>query len=215
MAFWTVTAILACAFLPTGTAVGQDLTHRFEVFAEGGASFSNKQTLQITVSAGSPPQLLTTTDNRALLTTGRLFAGIRLWLDEHQAIEASYSYSPSDVTARDSCSPNCGFAFSTSPLRAHFIAGNYVHRLFPRRRIRPFLTAGLGGVFFHELFFQEFTGAEFAANFGGGFDCQLSPRWAVRTEYRDWIFQLPRQDHFTPGGLTHNQVPSVGLVFRF
>lgn len=196
-------------------AVAQDLTHRLGVFAEGGASFSNKQTLQTTVFAGSPPQVLTETDNRALLTTGRLFAGIRLWLDDHEAIEASYSYSPSDVTARDSCSPNCGIASSTSPLRAHFIAGNYVRRLFPRGRFRPFLTAGLGGIFFHELFFQEFNGAEFAANFGGGFDYQFAPHWAVRAEYRDWIFQLPRQDYFTPGGLTHNQVPSLGLVFRF
>ena len=62
-----------------------------------------------------------------------------------------------------------------------------------------------------------FRSAPLTANLGAGVDIRLNQRWLIRAEYRDWLFEGPRQSDFEndPTGLTHNQVPSLGVVFRF
>lgn len=218
-----VTPCAVILFLIAGAArrgAAQDLLHRVEVFAEGGVSITNQVTLvePIAITITPPPQVVTLTARGSLKTTGRLFAGVRLWLDGSQAIEASYSYSPSDLLVSGSAAaPPIGTLpfTSTSPLRASFFAGNYVHTLPRVARLRPFLTAGAGVVWFYSDFAGAISHDPFAANLGGGFDMSVSHHWTVRAEYRDWIFEMPQVRQQGPSGLTHNSVASAGIAFRF
>jgi hypothetical protein len=217
-----VILFLIAAAAQNGAA--QDVLHRVEVFAEGGVSMTNQVTLvepfAITIPPPpSLPQVVTLTARGSLRTTGRLFAGVRLWLDGSQAIEASYSYSPSDllVSGSEVGPPLVGAQTftSTDSLRASFFAGNYVHTLPRVAHLRPFLTAGAGGVSFYSGFADAISHDPFAANLGGGFDLSVSHHWTVRAEYRDWIFDMPQVHQQGPSGLTHNSVASAGIAFRF
>lgn len=215
---WAVILFLMAGAARRGAA--QDVLHRVEVFAEGGVSITNQVTLvePIAITITPPPslpQVVVLTEHASLRTTGRLFAGVRLWLDGSQAIEASYSYSPSALLVSASAAGlPVGFT-STSPLRASFFAGNYVHTLPKVARLRPFLTAGAGVVWFYSRFAEAVSHDPFAANLGGGFDLSVSHHWTVRAEYRDWIFEMPQVRQQGPSGLTHNSVASAGIAFRF
>lgn len=205
-----------CALLCPRAATAQGLLHRLEFFAEGGASFSNQlNNVQVVAVSGTPPQEDTAITSASLRTTGRLFGGIRYWFNPHEALEASYSYAPTDVLLKEICTPNCGSLTATGITRTDFFAVNYVRTLHVRGRMRPFLTAGLGAVLTNQVIAQHLTNKAFAANFGGGFDFQVSRHWALRAEYRDWLFEMPQENDSSPTGLTHNSVPSVGFVFRF
>ena len=221
-----VTPCAVVLFLMAGAAkrvAAQDVLHRVEIFAEGGVSMTNQVTLVEPVAITIPPppsfpQVVVLTARGSLRTTSRLFAGVRLWLDGSQAIEASYSYSPSDLLVSGSAAaPPIGTLpfTSTSPLRASFFAGNYVHTLPRVARLRPFLTAGAGVVWFYSDFAGAISHDPFAANLGGGFDLPVSHHWIVRAEYRDWIFEMPQARQQGPSGLTHNSVASAGIAFRF
>lgn len=208
-------ALLAGIAASASPAVAQKHRHRWEVFAEGGASLSNESETQALGLAGNPPQLLVTTTTASLRTTGRLFAGVRFWLNGREALEASYSYSPSDPEFTTMCNVVCGTSSYVRSERTSFFAGNYVRVLPSIARLQPFVTAGLGVVVFHDLFNAPHSSSPFAANFGGGFDFRVSRHWAIRAEYRDWVFQFPQVGYEPPGGFTHNSVPTAGLVFRF
>ncbi|MGH9732149.1 MAG: hypothetical protein ACRD4A_10640, partial [Candidatus Acidiferrales bacterium] len=104
-------------------AHAQEADKRFELFAEAGASFSNKHTQDFFIFPGNIAQPASNTSS--LLTTGRFFGGIRFWFDRHEALEASYSYSPSDLVFRDTCTPNCIDSSTTGTVRANFFAVNY------------------------------------------------------------------------------------------
>jgi hypothetical protein len=199
-------------------AVAQDSPHRIELFAEGGASMSNQVVGQQSIVSYTGPTLGASEAevvHESLLTTGRLFTGLRFWLGPDQAIEASFSYAPTDLAEHNVCSPSCGESKEIRPLRAFFAAGNYVHELPSVWRARPFLTAGLGVAGFYQPIFMSFPNSRFVANFGGGFDFRLSRHWSFRAEYRDWMLSMPQVGDSTPGGMTHNSVPSAGLVYRF
>lgn len=217
-AFWLCLVLVLILLALAQNAAAQDSTHHIELFAEGGASLSNQvvgqqsNVLYFNPGVGTSEAIVT---DESFLTTGRVFAGIRLWLDPHQAIEASFSYAPTDLNESNVCLPSCGQNKEIRPLRSFFLAGNYVHRLPSVWHARPFLTAGLGGVGFYQPIFMSFPKARFTANFGGGFDFPLSRRWVFRAEYRDWMLAMPQVGDATPGGLTHNSVPSIGLAYRF
>lgn len=209
-------ATFAVAFLLAKTAAAQTFHRKFELFAEGGVSMSNQFTrTNLQIVTLDPLQVGLLTTKSSLRTTGRLFTGVRLWLDHDQAIEASYSFSPTAIQFTNSCAPNCGtFKFASQRLAANFFAVNYVHTLPKAGDFRPFLTSGVGVM---SLFEQEpgyIQHDPFAVNIGGGFDRRITPHWALRMESRDWLFEMP---HFGPGGsgLVHNIVPSLGPVFRF
>ncbi len=208
-------AFAAVLFLAEGTAA-QALHRKFELFTEGGISMTNQFTqFEQGVVSVQPLEFGSATIKSSLRTTGRLFAGVRLWMDKSQAFEASYSYSPSSLLSSFTCTPSCGgVGIRTIPLRASFFAGNYVHTLPRLGSFRPFLTAGVGVL----TFFQGSPGYvqhdPFTVNLGGGFDRDIAWHWAVRTEYRDWIFEMPHLGS-TASGLVHNMVPSIGPVFRF
>lgn len=208
-------AIAASFVLFTQFSAAQDSHSRFELFAEGGISTANQfSSFQTGIVSVQPLEFSSTAIKSSLRSTGRLFSGVRLWVDSKQAFEVSYSYSPSALVSRLTCVPACPEdSIQAVPLRANFFAGNYVHTLPSFGRWQPFLTAGAGGL----LLEPQYRGIKhdpFTANLGGGFDHPLAPHWFLRTEYRDWIFDMPRYGS-TPSGLVHNMVPSIGPVFRF
>ncbi|HEV2298804.1 MAG TPA: outer membrane beta-barrel protein [Candidatus Acidoferrales bacterium] len=150
--------------------------------------------------------------NTSLRTTGRLFAGVRFKFTRHDAFDASYSYSPSDVITTGTLAQTNPASITkvskAAPLRANFFSFNYVRTFSFAHRWQPFLTAGIGLGYWSNFFASK---DHFATNMGGGLGFSLTQHWALRAEYRNFIFQRPDQN----GSLTFNQIPSVGLVFRF
>lgn len=206
----------ALAFmLSAQVAAAQNSHPKFELFAEGGVSTTNHFTgEQLSITSFRPPQFETLQTRSSLRTTGRLFAGVRLWLDKSQALEVNYSYSPSALVSSLTCVPACTRnSIRPIPLRANFFAGNYVHTLPSFRSLHPFLTAGAGGMFL-EPHYSGIKHDPFVADLGGGVDHSLTQHWLLRAEYRDWLFDMPHYGS-SGSGLVHNMVPSIGPVFRF
>lgn len=205
-----LTVFLTC-IMP---ARGQSFWHKTEIFAEGGVSYSNKRPL-VTVQAfptGNSINFVTFIGSTSLRTTGRLFAGVRFNFTRRDAFEASYSFSPSDVITAGILAqtnpPSITAISRAAPLRANFFSFNYVRTWSFARRWQPFLTAGIGLGYWSNFYASK---NHFASNMGGGLSYLLTSHWAIRAEYRNFIFARPDQN----STLTLNQIPSVGLVFRF
>ena len=209
---------LALFLLISSSVTAQERLRRFEVFAEfAGSFFSEKRGTGVgfvqdpSTSVISP---VPTLEKSSLRRTGRLFAGFRFYPTDRDGIEISYSYSPSDIFQRRLTT---GPSFITpavviQEVRASFVSFNYVRYLLSEGRWRPYITGGLGFVHLGNLQSPN----QFTANFGGGTDIVLTPTIALRVEYRDFLLEHPQIARtFSPTGLSHNQVPSAGLVFRF
>lgn len=222
---WMAIAMLACMSISARATAGQGIAPRFEVFAEGGGSLYTSHASATDTAVGNPPQAVYALFSiDSLSTTARLFAGFRYHFDRNEAFEASYSYSPGNATQTQTCVSSNGTACSglnlSGKTHAHFVSFNYVRYFRVAGHLRPFLTGGLGFVYVHEprfspLFAQPFSPTHFAANFGGGIDWDVSTHWGVRAEYRDFLFDDSQFYSGNPVGLTHNQVPSLGVVYRF
>lgn len=214
--FAAAVVAFAAILLFVQPAVAQTLQGKIELFAEGGTSFSNQFNRKDTIVTSLKPLNFGLLDSKISLSASpRLFAGVRFWLDEKQAVEASYSFSPSRAEFTQSCSPNCGLSRFSEQLPTSFFAGNYVHTLPKLGGFRPFLTSGVGVM----SLFEEEPGyiqhAPFAVNVGGGFDRYVAPHWGLRAEFRDWLFDMPHVLGNNGLGLAHSLVPSLGPVFRF
>jgi opacity protein-like surface antigen len=147
--------------------------------------------------------------------TARLFAGARLRFTRHDALEASYSYSPNHFLLQPA-----GLPAVSAYNRVDFISFNYVRYLRAKTSFQPFVTAGLGVNRFSGPsnataasygYVNADNGWQFAWNFGGGADLVLQRHFALRLELRDYITGQPS----IITGTSHNIVPSAGLVFRF
>jgi opacity protein-like surface antigen len=151
--------------------------------------------------------------------TGHLSAGARLHFTRHDALEASYSYSPNHFSLNcPSCqegTQSLGSAYN----RVGLISFNYVRYLWLRTRFQPFATAGLGTNRFSgptsasavvSGLVSANNGYQFAWNYGAGADLVLQRRLALRLELRDYVTGQP--SFIT--GTSHNIVPSAGIVFR-
>ncbi len=213
---FAVAVLAVAALLFVQSAAAQTFQHKIELFAEGGVSFSNQFHRRDTIVANLKPLDFGLLDSKISLSTSpRLFAGVRFWLDDDQAVEASYSFSPTRAELTQSCSPNCGAGRFSEKLPTNFFAGNYVHTLPKLGDWRPFLTSGIGVM---SLFEQEpgcIQHAPLAMNVGGGFDRYLAPHWGLRAEFRDWMYDMPHLLGNNGLGLAHNIVPSLGPVLRF
>jgi opacity protein-like surface antigen len=153
----------------------------------------------------------------------RAFAGGRYRFTRHDALEASYSYSPNHFTVQQS-----GLPAASSYNRVDLISFNYVRYLWVKSRVQPFVTAGLGINRFSgpsnasaviSGYFTADNGSQFAWNYGGGADLVFQRHFALRLEIRDYITGQPKPNSTSGitgmGGTSHNIVPSAGLVFRF
>ena len=201
-------------------ACAQDAPPRIEVFAESGASFLNNGTAQFGLIAcpdvcgplGCIPCPVPGTVTGTFSKTGRLIAGARLRFTRHDAIEASYSYSPNHLSFQEG-SQSMGSGYT----RLDVISFNYVRYLSIGTRLQPFATAGIGinrfsgGPGLTALPVGSDSGWRFGWSFGGGTDLVLQRHIALRVELRDYVTGQPTI--FT--GTSHNIVPSAGIVFRF
>lgn len=213
---FAVVVLVFASLLFVQSAAAQAFQHKIEIFAEGGVSFSNQFNRNDAIVTSLKPLDFGLLDSKISLSTSpRLFTGVRFWLDDDQAVEASYSFSPTRAEFTQSCSPNCGAGRFSEKLSTNFFAGNYVHTLPKLGDWRPFLTSGVGVM----SLFEEDPGyirhAPFAVNAGGGFDRYLAPHWGLRAEFRDWMYDMPHLLGNNGLGLAHNLVPSLGPVLRF
>jgi opacity protein-like surface antigen len=135
--------------------------------------------------------------------TGRALAGVRLRFTRHDALEASYSYSPNHLSLQEG-TQSLGSTYN----RVDLISFNYVRYLWLRTPLQPFATAGLGTNHFSGP--SADNGYQFAWNYGGGADIVLQRHFALRLELRDYVTGQPS----SIAGTSHNVVPSVGIVFR-
>ena len=113
----------------------------------------------------------------------------------HDAIEASYSYSPNQVAGYN---------------RLNLFSFNYIRYLSLRSKLQPFATIGLGANRFSGPFTSS-NSFRFLWNYGGGADIVLQRHLALRLELRDYVGGQP--NYFI--GTGQNIVPSAGVVFRF
>jgi opacity protein-like surface antigen len=147
--------------------------------------------------------------------TGRLFTGGRFRFTRHDALEASYSYSPNHFSVQQGTQ-----ALGSAYNRVNLVSFNYVRYLWTRTLVQPFATVGLGTNRFSgpssatlvvSGLVKADNGYQFAWNYGGGADIGLQRHLALRLELRDYVTAQP--SFIT--GTSHNIVPSAGIVFRF
>ena len=210
---WQGRVICALVFLGVVCpASAQEPESRFELFGQFGGSFFTEKSARggafvldpVFVFVGIPTRKTT-----SLTKTGRLFVGVRYYFTAQDAVEVSYSYSPSDLRERqDLINQTFG-----SNIRASFVSLNYVRYLMRHDRWQLFVTGGLG--FVHLDGFASPDNDKFTTNFGGGMDIVLNRVLTFRFEYRDFLMDRPTILFASPGGVVHNHVPSAGVVFKF
>jgi opacity protein-like surface antigen len=154
--------------------------------------------------------------------TARLTTGARLRFTRHDALEASYSYSPNVFSLQPA-----GQSALSGYNRVDLISFNYVRYLWAKTRVQPFVTGGVGVNRFSgptsasavvSGHVNADNGWQFAWNYGGGADLVLQRHFALRLELRDYITGQPTVITGTGHNITgtsYNIVPSAGLVFRF
>lgn len=159
---WILLISFSCS-----TAWSQGPPLSVEAFAEGGASLIRNTTLsvacpQVCTPSGCPPCPGPFSFSNA---AGRLFAGARFHM-AHDAIEASYSYSPNQVAGYN---------------RLNLFSFNYIRYLSLRSKLQPFATIGLGANRFSGPFTSS-NSFRFLWNYGGGADIVLQRHLALRLE---------------------------------
>ena len=209
---WVLLLFFTCSW-----AGAQDAPPRLEVFAEGGGSFLNNGAGGTLVWVSCAPMICLPVPSSVASSfskTGRVVAGGRLRLTRHDALEASYSYSPNHLSLQEG-TQSLGSAYN----RVDLISFNYVRYLWTSTRVQPFATAGLGTNRFSgpssatavvSGLVSANNGYQFAWNYGAGADFVLQRRLALRLELRDYVTGQP--SFLT--GTSHNVVPSAGIVFR-
>ncbi len=201
---------------------------KLEVFGEAGISFiSSGSGQEGECTNGQPcPALtnLTSVLTSSFSKTGRLVVGGRFRFTRHDALEASYAFSPNHLTLRGTeTNPLTGLSeqvTGSSYNRLNLLSFNYVRYLWTRAPLQPFATGGTGlsrlnGPLNASAVTEGLTAAnngfQFAWNFGGGTDIVLQRHLAIRVELRDYLAAPPRPIT----GTSHNIVPSAGVVYRF
>ena len=194
----TLLGVLLPSFA-SSMAWGQGAPLSVDVFAEGGGSFLSNCALGGYCNADS--LFGCSYFSHGFSYGARLFAGARFRFTPHDAIEASYSYSPNSFSL-------------FQPNRSDLISFNYVRYLDIRTPFQTFATAGVGADRFGGSAasgLSSYNGFRFAGNYGAGADIILTRRVALRLELRDYVGGQPS----FATGTSHDLVPSVGIVFRF
>ena len=212
-------------------ACAQDPPPRLEVFLEGGGSFLNGSSGQVSVVIPLPcaplcqvvpaPSVVAVTSSFS--KTARATTGARLRFTRHDALEASYSYSPNHYLLQEAGQPTL-----SGYNRVDLISFNYVRYFWAKKSFQPFVTGGVGVNRFNgpsnasavvSGHFNADNGWQFAWNLGCGADLVLQRHLALRLEVRDYITGQPKPSSVSGitgmGGTSHNIVPSAGVVFRF
>jgi opacity protein-like surface antigen len=156
--------------------------------------------------------------NQHATDAGGFLLSYRYHFDRWLAADASYGYARN--TQQNFTSPG--------PLgvqaNVHQATGAIVVTV-PRRvfKVHPYVLAGAGALVFDPTGnaggFVSGAQSQSKAAFvyGGGADYDLSIHFALRAEYRGFVYGRPDFDLATlhSGATTHTAEPSVGIVFRF
>ena len=175
---------------------------RSEVSAEG-LGFFTKQTTGNGIKNGA-------TDS------GGLQIGYRYNFNHWLAAEADYAYSRNTQTYSGSESARV-------QSDVHAITGVGVVKLPHYRHFEPFALAGGGALIFDPT--NNTNGSYAGASrqtkgtfvYGAGVDYPLTAHWAVRAEYRGYVYKTPDFNtvNLKTDTWTHAAQPSAGVVFRF
>jgi len=218
-----ISSLILILLLTFPWAFAQGPPPRLEVFLEGGGSLLNggsgsvllsNPCAQVCLPTGCPP-CPSSAVTSSFSKTARLFAGGRFRFTRHDALEASYSWSPNHFSLQQA-----GQAAVSGYNRVDLISFNYVRYLWTKTPVQPFVTSGLGVNRFSGPLnasavlaglLNANNGFQFAWNFGGGADVVLQRHFAVRLELQDYVTGQPSNII----GTSHNIVPSAGIVYRF
>lgn len=156
--------------------------------------------------------------SRTATKSGGFTAGYRYHLNRWLSADANYGY------ARNSQRYFSGTGQARVQSGVHAITGDVAVSLpFSISKFSPYVLGGGGGLIFHPTgnFGGSVPGADTQAKaaflYGGGADYLLSSRFALRAEYRGFVYKDP---DFSVSGLktdswTHTAQPSAGIVYRF
>lgn len=139
--------------------------------------------------------------------------GIYRWL----AAEANYGYS------RNTQIYTTGLASARIQSNVHEITGAAVVKLPQLARVQPFVLGGGGVLVFDPTNNAGTTLVDASTQtrgtflYGAGADYSLTNHWALRAEYRGFVYKAPDFDvpGLNPDSWTHVAQPSAGIVFRF
>jgi opacity protein-like surface antigen len=211
----------AALFLFTSLALSQDLRH-FDASINGGGVFtkdSDGNGIKQSATAGS-----------------NVFATFRVRFNPKHSLLFNYG------RAKNSQVYQTGFDFHVLTTITEY-SGAYVYNPFQKGRFEPFLLAGAGALAFNPrstwVVLPDFTNnipnriqinlhaakqTEPAFFYGGGIDYRLPWRFALRLQYRGFLYNAPSfKVNTTSGGAVsfftgsrgHMAEPSIGLVFKF
>jgi opacity protein-like surface antigen len=162
--------------------------------------------------------------------SGGFLAGYRYHLNSWFALQGDYAFTRNTQNLFDPLTLGAGVQTNI-----HELTGAAVITAGSGRRIRPYLLAGGGELFFRptnspgNVLLGIANNLGFSSNqskpaflYGGGVDIDLTRFVALRGEYRGLVFnapgfQIPSLDFFGLGssGVTQMAQPSIGLVWRF
>jgi opacity protein-like surface antigen len=156
------------------------------------------------------------TQNQATQSGGFL-VGYRYGLNHWLAAEANYGYS------RNTQIYTTGLASTGIQSNVQEITGAAVVKLPRFARVQPFVLGGGGVLVFDPTnnagatLVGASTQTRGAFLYGGGADYSFTTHWALRAEYRGFIYKVPDFDvsGLNPDSWTHVAQPSAGIVFRF
>jgi len=222
----TIPSLIPCLLLVSPWAFAQSPAPSLEVFLEGGGSFSTSTSgTEILTppcpSTGCAPISVSMTGSFS--ETIHPTAGARYRFTRHDALEATYTYSPYHFFAQPA-----GQSALAGYNRADLYSFNYVRYLSAKARVQPFVTFGLGTNRFSgpsnapavvNGYVKADNGWQFASNGGGGADLVLERHFALRMDLRVYTTRPPRvigPSHTVTGlGTSDDVVSSLGIVFRF
>ena len=148
--------------------------------------------------------------------SGGFQVGYRYNITEWLAAEADYGYSRNTQSYS-------GSTFGRVQSDVHAITGVGVVKLPTFNRLKPFALAGAGALVFNPTNNAggTFNGADRQTKgdfvYGAGVDYPLNHRFAIRAEYRGFVYKAPSFNLATlkTDSWTHTAQPSAGIVYRF
>jgi len=163
---------------------------------------------------------------------GGFLAGYRYHLSPRFAVQGDYAFTRNTQNLFNVLNLGAVPGIQTN---VQELTGAAVFTPGSSHRVRPYLLAGAGAVFFHPSNSAVNTVLGIANNFGvsvnetrpafvygGGVDFGITRYMALRAEYRGLVFKAPGFN--IPGlsslglgssNLTHMAQPAIGLVWRF
>jgi outer membrane immunogenic protein len=188
--------------------------------------FAAAQEYPVDVSVGAGPALsLSTSGNQTTQTVTKSGVGlgtIRLNLTRKSSLD--FNYGRIRNTQIYSSNP---YLYRIQDTITEY-TGDYVYHPFRWHGFHPFVLAGAGvlrfypdykGITINQIYTALPAMNQTRASFlyGGGFDYRVTKRWAVRVQYRGFLYKVPdfKVSNLFTGATGNLSEPSVGVVFRF